>query len=157
MSRVAAFEGLGKALRWLRDKQGKKQYQLAESAGITKAMLSAYETDKQKPSIDTLEKIMSALLVDLPDLFHALQVVNEVPQSARRHVGGAGYERQGLPGSDPRPDIYSVLGIERPVAPLEEEALAQILYGFHQLLRHFHHELAAARMALTVEEPPPDA
>lgn len=157
MVHPAAFEGLGKALRWIRDKQGKKQYQVAETAGVTKAMLSAYETDKQKPSIETLEKILTALAVDLADLFHALQVVNEVPRSARRHDGLAGHDRAGIAGQEPPPDVYSVLGIERPLAPLEEEALAQMLQGFHQLLRHFHQELAAARMALKVEEPSPDA
>ena len=51
------FNELGHALRWLRDRQGKKQYQVAEAAGITKGMLSAYETGRQKPSLDTLEKI----------------------------------------------------------------------------------------------------
>lgn len=151
-----AFEGLGKALRWIRDKQGKKQYQVADTAGITKAMLSAYETDKQKPSIETLEKIMTALAIDLADLFHALQVVNEVPRSARRD-GLAGQDRGGFAATDPRPDVYAVLGLERPLATLEEEALAQMLAGFHQLLRHFHHELAAARLALKVEEPAADA
>ena len=74
---MSAFDGLGKALRWIRDKQAKKQYQVAEAAGVTKAMLSAYETGKQKPSIETLEKILGALQVDLADLFNALQVVNE--------------------------------------------------------------------------------
>lgn len=145
------FEGLGKALRWIRDKQGKRQYQVADGAGITKAMLSAYETGKQNPSLETLEKILSALASDLQDLHTALQVVNEVPHSARRH-GLAG-----LDGTEGRPDVYAVLGIERPLAALEEEALAQMLQGFHQLLRHFHHELATARMAERGEEPSTDA
>ena len=42
--RTPILNGLGQALRWLRDRQGKKQYQVAEAAGITKGMLSAYET-----------------------------------------------------------------------------------------------------------------
>ena len=58
---MPVFDGLGKALRWLRAKQDKRQYQVAELAGITKAMLSAYETGKQRPSLETLEKIMEAL------------------------------------------------------------------------------------------------
>ena len=147
------LEGLGKALRWIRDKRGQRQYQVAETAGITKAMLSAYETGKQKPSLETLEKLLGALASDLQDLHTALQVVNEVPLSARRH-GLTGLDRD---RAEPRPDVYTVLGLERPVAPLEEEALAQMLQGFHQLLRHFHHELATARLALRVEEPEADA
>jgi len=71
-------------LRWLRDRQGKRQYQVADTAGITKAMLSAYETGKQKPSLDTLEKILEALGSDLSDLHSALQIVNERPPTGRR-------------------------------------------------------------------------
>ena len=78
------FQGLGRALRWLRDRQGKRQYQVADAAGITKAMLSAYETGKQKPSLDTLEKILAALDCDLNDLHNALQIVNERPEAIRR-------------------------------------------------------------------------
>ena len=54
------FDGLGRSLRWLRERQVKRQYQVAAGAGITKAMLSAYETGKQNPSLDTLEKILDA-------------------------------------------------------------------------------------------------
>src|SRR5215510_16041632 len=78
------FLGLGRALRWLRDRQGKRQYQVADAAGITKAMLSAYETGKQKPSLDTLEKILAALECDLNDLHNSLQIVNERPEAIRR-------------------------------------------------------------------------
>lgn len=139
---MSAFEGLGKALRWIRDKQGKKQYQVADAAGVTKAMLSAYETGKQKPSIDTLEKILRALHVDLHDLFNALEVVNErapIKRSPERR-GSAGLERAGSAGvpGDLVVDVYEVLGVERPLAPLEEEAMSDMLRGFYKLLRHLH-------------------
>ena len=81
---MSIFQGLGRSLRWLRDRQGKRQYQVADAAGITKAMLSAYETGKQKPSLDTLEKILLALECDLNDLHNALQIVNERPEAIRR-------------------------------------------------------------------------
>ncbi len=70
-----AFAGLGLALRWLRTRQQKRQYEVAAAAGITKAMLSAYETDKQRPTLETLEKLMSALEIDLKQLFEALQLI----------------------------------------------------------------------------------
>jgi transcriptional regulator with XRE-family HTH domain len=138
---MSAFEGLGKALRWLRDKQSKKQYQVADTAGVTKAMLSAYETGKQKPSLDTLEKILDALQVDLGELFGALETVNERPpqgRSAEPRPAGAG-----TAGSEV--DVYQVLSLDRPLPPLEEEAMAEMLRGFHKLLRYFHQTLAAAR------------
>ena len=96
---MSIFNGLGRALRWLRDRQGKRQYQVADAAGITKAMLSAYETGKQKPSLDTLEKILVALECDLNDLHNALQIVNERPDAIRRAPGGRDPWQGYQPGS----------------------------------------------------------
>lgn len=66
------FTNLGHALRWLRNRQGRRQMDVAEAAGITKAMLSAYETGKQLPTIPTLDKILVALGADLSELHDAL-------------------------------------------------------------------------------------
>jgi transcriptional regulator with XRE-family HTH domain len=140
------FSGLGRALRWLRDRQGKRQYQVAEAAGVTKAMLSAYETGKQKPSLDTMEKILEALGCDLNDLHNALQIVNERPQAIRRTEGRPaaappwpGHWREGRPSpSGPGTvDVHGLLGIEGSIPPEEEHALAEMLSGFHRLLRFF--------------------
>ena len=64
----STFSGLGHALRWLRERQTRKQYQVADLAGITKGMLSAYETGRQHPSIGTLDKLLETLGCDLNDL-----------------------------------------------------------------------------------------
>lgn len=149
------FHGLGRSLRWLRDRQGKRQYQVADTAGITKAMLSAYETGKQKPSLDTLEKILEALGSDLSDLHSALQIVNERPVTVRRpeamHPGGwASAWRGGLPTgpeSGPKVDVYRTLGIERPLPEEEEQALGEMLAGFHRLLRFLHRAGSLAETA----------
>src|SRR5262245_897245 len=124
------FQGLGRALRWLRDRQAKRQYQVADAAGITKAMLSAYETGKQKPSLDTLEKILAALDGDLNDLHNALQIVNERPEAIRR-AGAAkslwpllrrnvATAAGGEEGEAATLDLYQVLGVAEPL-PVEEE------------------------------------
>ena len=84
------FEGLGRALRWLREKAGLRQYETAQAAGITKAMLSAYETGKQSPSLESLEKVLGALGADLMDLTRALDHVNERPPSVPAVAGAAG-------------------------------------------------------------------
>lgn len=144
---MSIFNGLGRALRWLRDRRGKRQYQIADSAGITKAMLSAYETGKQKPSLDTLEKILAALDCDLNDLHNALQIVNERPEAIRRSltkdVAWSGFPRDArgvLPGGEGslEVDLYRILGINQPLPPQEEQALSEMLGGFHKLLRYFH-------------------
>lgn len=136
-----AFAGLGKALRWMREKKNQKQYQIAESAGITKAMLSAYETGKQRPTLDTLEKILSALQSDLGDLFDTLQVVNERPLSMRYRAGGQerpGFaepirlDEFGTPSVDI--DVRRILGGDN-IQPAEEEAVAQMIRGYFRWLR----------------------
>jgi len=156
---MSTFQGLGRALRWLRDRQGKRQYQVADAAGITKAMLSAYETGKQKPSLDTLEKILDALDCSLNDLHNALQIVNERPEAIRRPGGrdtGWGAPRVagemfGM-GERSGADVYHVLGINRPIPPIEEQALSEMLQGFHKLVRYFHDTVTQAIPA----EPQPE-
>jgi len=141
------FTGLGRALRWLRDRQGKRQYQVADSAGITKAMLSAYETGKQKPSLDTLEKILTALECDLNDLHNALQIINERPDAIRRP--GSLREEWQMYRREPTEaaaeseegtgrNLYRVLGLNRQLPPLEEQALSEMLEGFHKMVRYLH-------------------
>ena len=149
---MSIFAGLGRALRWLRERQAKRQYQVADAAGITKAMLSAYETGKQKPSLDTLEKILLALGCDLNDLHNAIQIVNERPEAIRRpgapreaapasarrgepEVGADAQAAAALPGDD---DLYSILQIEAPMPAEMEQAMSQMLGGFHRLLRYMY-------------------
>ncbi|HKI00824.1 MAG TPA: helix-turn-helix transcriptional regulator [Thermoanaerobaculia bacterium] len=148
---MSIFNGLGRALRWLRDRQGKRQYQVADAAGITKAMLSAYETGKQKPSLDTLEKILTALECDLNDLHNALQIVNERPEAIRRPGGARDTWQAALRGGSPEGqqeagdtgglNVYRVLGLNRQLPPQEEAALAEMLEGFHKMVRYLHSRL----------------
>ncbi len=212
---TAPLTGLGQALRWLREKQTRKQYRVADSAGITKGMLSAYETGRQRPSLDTLEKLLESLGCDLNDLHNALQIVNGRPElikswrgwhttswldggaapgrpltgvtapSTRYNQIGDVHDPIGVAGAidevrqpkppnpfgasgsaqstDPEADssapdlnknlgaqLYGVLGLDqpssssqRPLALEEEQALGQMLEGFHNLLRYWHQALAA--------------
>jgi transcriptional regulator with XRE-family HTH domain len=145
--RMSIFNGLGRALRWLRDRQGKRQYQVADAAGITKAMLSAYETGKQKPSLDTLEKILASLECDLNDLHNSLQIVNERPEGIRRP--GAFRETWNAFQSEAQDtahegksggalSVYRILGLNRQLPAQEEAALSEMLDGFHKLVRYLH-------------------
>ena len=95
--RTPTLDGLGQALRWLRDRQDKKQYQVADSAGITKGMLSAYETGRQRPSLETLEKILDTLGCDLNDLHNAIQIINDRSEGMRRRGEGVGSVEEGTP------------------------------------------------------------
>jgi len=163
---MSIFNGLGRALRWLRDRQGKRQYQVADAAGITKAMLSAYETGKQKPSLDTLEKILTSLECDLNDLHNSLQIVNERPESIRRpgsmretwqafgqDAAGAAQEGGAVGGLS----VYRILGLTRQLPPQEEQALSEMLDGFHKLVRYLHKTVSPATAAEAEPEPDDEA
>ena len=81
---MASFDGLGRALRWTRQRQGKKQYEIADKAKVTKAMLSSYENEKQRPTIDTLERILDALEIDLDYLAYAIRAVRADDEGPNR-------------------------------------------------------------------------
>lgn len=132
------LNGLGQALRWLRDRLGKKQYQVAEAAGITKGMLSAYETGRQRPSLETLEKLLGTLGCDLHDLHNAIQIVNGRPAALRPGGRFGAAESAGGNGEAGFPDLYSVLGQREPLPPELERAFGQLLDGFHKLIRYMH-------------------
>ncbi|HEY7212991.1 MAG TPA: helix-turn-helix transcriptional regulator [Thermoanaerobaculia bacterium] len=142
--RTPILTGLGQALRWLRDRQGKKQYQVADSAGITKGMLSAYETGRQRPSLETLEKILDTLGCDLHDLHNALQIVNGHPERLRRREEAAASSEESSPGvaAEGRTEVHRLLGRGAPLPVEEERAFAEMLEGFHLFLRYLHGALA---------------
>jgi transcriptional regulator with XRE-family HTH domain len=158
---MRVFDHLDRALRHLREGTRTRQYQIAEAAGITKAMLSAYETGKQKPSLETLDKLLGALRCDLIDLHEALAVFQsppsrETPGGSRRGrprsraaAGTAVWAESATSGAAGRPadpgrpvgDVYSALGIDRPLERSEEEVLGEVLTSFHKLIRHIHGRL----------------
>lgn len=147
--RTPILNGLGQALRWLRDRQGKKQYQVADSAGITKGMLSAYETGRQRPSLETLEKILDTLGCDLNDLHNAIQIINGRPEQMKRRGEGQGEEEEQAPrpssaGGSGRSEIQRIFGSLDPLPPEEEKALGEMLDGFHKFLRYLHSTIAQA-------------
>ncbi len=155
------LQDLGRALRWLRERQSKKQYLVADSAGVTKGMLSAYETGRQRPSLDTLEKLLSALGCDLNDLHNALQVVTERPEricSPRRTLASSTSRLSALDQSSEVAergyfDVIAVLGLSDPVPIDQREALAQILAGCHRLVRNLYKSLDRALVPSTQGEP----
>lgn len=133
-SSSSVLTGLGPALRWLRERQGKKQYNVADSAGITKGMLSAYETGRQRPSIETLDKILATLGCSLLELHNAIQVIQGRPEAMWRP--GAGATGDGVSEGGVSLDVRGLLGLAGPVQPEVERSFAQMLGGFHRFLRY---------------------
>jgi len=78
---------VGKAARRLRLAQGLTLQDVAERAGISRAMLSRLETGDAMPSLDTLASLTTALGVSLTDLLHGFGVDSSPAQLVRRGEG----------------------------------------------------------------------
>ena len=142
MTDRSQLDSVGRALRLLRLRRGRRQYEVAAAAEITKAMLSAYETGKRQPSLKTLGSLLDALEADLADLHRALVAGRqEDAVLTDRHLDRP-YPAPIDEGSEisEAVDLQAVLGVSGPLPAAEEEALTEMLHGFHRLLRYFHLE-----------------
>lgn len=74
---TALLRRIGPALRLLRHQRGLRQFEAAQRAGVTKAMLSAYERRRRLPSLRTLDKLLGALDARLLDLGAAVERVQQ--------------------------------------------------------------------------------
>lgn len=152
---MGSFERLGRALRWIRQRQGKKQFEIASDARITKAMLSSYENEKQRPTLETLERILTALRVDLDGLAYAMRAVLQEEQNKASVAAGT---KPAHPAEiDPwatnaSADLQQILRMPRALDSAEAMAISQMLQGFHALLRYF---LVRADGTLPVDRPAP--
>jgi transcriptional regulator with XRE-family HTH domain len=114
VSNSSHFRHLGLAIKVLRELKGISQAQLARTAGMGKSQISKYESGKELPKLDSLDKILLSL--DATP-FSLLLVVNFLDRMK----------------SERAPDL---LWLDAPLGPLlsdaEEEAFASFirsLYG----------------------------
>ena len=71
---MSFLEGLGPALRLLRRRSGKTQREIAKAAGISKNLLSNWETGATQPSMESLAKTLDVLDMDLLDLHNTIRL-----------------------------------------------------------------------------------
>lgn len=69
MRKTKAGELLGRRIRTLRKAKGLTQEQLGEASGVNYKFLGSLERGVENPSVATLEKIATALEVELMELF----------------------------------------------------------------------------------------
>lgn len=81
---MTAFKDLGAALVELRMDRRRNQREVAEAAGITKAMLSSYENDRTSPNVETLGRVLDALGAGPAELSRALRAARAGPGPPRR-------------------------------------------------------------------------
>ena len=153
MSGPSSLDGIGRVLRDLRIERGLTQVELAQGAGVSKSMLSLYEGEKQRPQLDTLEKLLDALGVRLGELAARLESrPTEQTADSKRRGPRRSTPRAGEVSS--RPGAPEASGLEAEASGLEAEAAAaatQVLRGIGVLLR------IAARGANRVAAAPPEA
>jgi transcriptional regulator with XRE-family HTH domain len=70
------FANLGPALARLRGHRGQSQDAVARAAGIGKSQLSKYESGKELPKMESLERVLAALGFGQLDFFYALLLVD---------------------------------------------------------------------------------
>ncbi|HET9209539.1 MAG TPA: helix-turn-helix transcriptional regulator [Thermoanaerobaculia bacterium] len=92
---------LGPALRVLRQRRGKRQVALSRETGLTKGMISGYETGRAFPSLGSLLAVLAGLGCDFHDLQEAMDYLSGKPPrlsapaeeereaDTEREVGGA--------------------------------------------------------------------
>jgi transcriptional regulator with XRE-family HTH domain len=71
------FANLGKALTWFRKLRGVSQVAVARRAGIGKSQLSKYESGKELPKLDSLEKVLLVLDVGHFEFFRMLALLDQ--------------------------------------------------------------------------------
>lgn len=81
---------IGKAVRYLREKQELTQDDLAYRAGITQGNLSAIERDKQGYSPETLEGLATGLGLRVSEIFITAEEIQGMPA----RIGPSSHEEQ---------------------------------------------------------------
>ena len=73
-----SFRHVGTALGLLRELRGLTQTECARRAGMTKAQLSLYETDRVPPMLDSLDKALRALAVGPGEFFAVVAALDRL-------------------------------------------------------------------------------
>ncbi len=146
---MTTFKRLGRALRFLREQQGRSQKEVAVAANVTPPMLSAFENERSSPELDTLDRLLHrGLKVSLGDLEWALDIVNDrLPRDGAATAGRAapngtasrpGTRATGAPAPDPLVNAaLSELGAlgSTPLGAALEQGYAEVARGLLRLSR----------------------
>ena len=73
------LDHLGPALRYLRERRGLKQVQVAARSGCSKAQVSAYERGRRLPWLTTLARLLDGLEASPRDFVRAVEHVKQHP------------------------------------------------------------------------------
>ncbi len=119
------FRNLGPALRLMREERGLSQSALARAAGIGKSQLCKYESGRERPKLDSLEKLLTVLAIRGADFFAVVSLID-------RELARIGGPASPAPGETTAPS-----GL---LSEIVQKALVQI-----------HQDLSNLQSALVVE------
>jgi transcriptional regulator with XRE-family HTH domain len=74
------FRHVGLALKVLRELAGVSQAELSRRAGMGKGQLCKYETGKEMPKLESMEKVLAALRVSPLRLFYAMHLLSRLEE-----------------------------------------------------------------------------
>jgi len=89
MKKKSEIIHFGDNLRRIREQQGYTMSRLAEMTGISKRMISHYETQVKRPALDKIQKLADALKVSINDLMGPpveIKIKNEMPYKLMKKV-----------------------------------------------------------------------
>lgn len=114
-SAAPASRRIAKNLRSIRKTRNISQSQLAKASGLPKSTINHIETGESSPSVDSVEKLASALGVSIEELLSTPAAIVDVREPGElpvvREVAGNGRITRLLPDPFPGLDLY-VLDIE---------------------------------------------
>ncbi|MCH9648950.1 MAG: helix-turn-helix domain-containing protein [Deltaproteobacteria bacterium] len=137
------FEGLGPALRRLREGRGLTQREVAERCGTARRVINSVETGRSLPRVPTLEAMLESLGSDLFELLNTLEAVNgRSPVRFRRLVAKPQQRHRRL---------MELLGLE----DLPEKRQDLFLAAAEDLRNLFSHLVTLSESLKESEEPEP--
>lgn len=83
-------ERTGPALRMLRRRAGMTQREVAETAGISKNLVSNWETGSTGPSLNSLDKVLGVMGANLLDLHNTMRLLQGLPAETPSPSAAAG-------------------------------------------------------------------
>jgi transcriptional regulator with XRE-family HTH domain len=121
------FANLGRTLSLLRELRGKSQSRVAREARIGKSQLSKYENGKELPKLDSLEKILRVLKVDMFEFFYTLYLVDGRAAALGQAGSGAATPDLSLEAAE-RHSTEAAAAPGRPGSPAAEGRSGRKLY-----------------------------
>jgi transcriptional regulator with XRE-family HTH domain len=153
---MGMFANLGRTLSLLRELRGKSQTRVAKEARIGKSQLSKYENGKELPKLDSLEKILRVLKVDMFEFFYTLYLLDgraaslaaADPASAATAPppGAPGHAPAGNAAVNPAPQPGPLYLLPMPheyplLAPATDEAFARVFADLLLLYRRIFEQV----------------